>query len=124
MWSFALILLAAAPLLPVSRGDALPSELRTAGPGALRGELFRDAQACGACHADAFAQWQASAHAFSSFNNPVYRASIDRLRAERGNLPSRVCAGCHDVALLKEGAMDGPIEPRDPRAHAGLVCQS
>src|SRR5262249_8713658 len=70
---------------------------------------------------DIAAQWRTSAHAFSSFNNPVYRVAVDRFRKDRGNEKSRFCGGCHDVALLVDGAMDQPIPPDDQRAHAGIT---
>src|SRR5690606_30492383 len=46
---------------------------------------------------DVYAQQQASAHADSSFNNPVYRVAIERMREEVGHAPIRMCGGCHDI---------------------------
>ena len=119
------LVLSAAPLLPQSKGPFAPAELEVAGDGAVHGAELRDVATCGACHADAVAQWRTSAHAFASFNNPVYRLSVDRLRMEKGLKPSRMCAACHDVALLTDGAMDAPeVKPDDPRAHAAITCQT
>ena len=42
------------------------------------GQLF--ATYCAACHADAHTGWLSSAHRFSSFNNPVYAASVKDTR--------------------------------------------
>ena len=36
---------------------------------------------------------------------------------------SRFCAGCHDVALLIDGAMSGDVAPADPRGHGGITCR-
>jgi hypothetical protein len=91
--------------------------------GALDGAaLAAAADTCRDCHADAVAQWRTSAHAFASFNNPAYRVSVEAFRRESGAKASRVCAGCHDPALLIDGAMDGATVPMDARASAGVGC--
>lgn len=114
-----------AAILPNGDGDFAPSLLRVtrAGGAARGGATLADVETCGDCHGDIEAQWRASAHAFASFNNPIYRTSVDRLRKDRGNKASRFCAGCHDIALLVDGAMDAEIEPKDRRAHAGVSCR-
>jgi tetratricopeptide (TPR) repeat protein len=118
-------LTAAAPLLPQSPGPFTPGQLEIAGDGVVHAAELRDVQTCGGCHPDAVAQWRSSAHAFASFNNPLYRLSVDRLRMERGTTASRMCAACHDVALLTDGAMDEPqVRPDDARAHAAITCQT
>jgi cytochrome c553 len=88
------------------------------------GETIADVEACVSCHADVGAQWRKSAHAFASFNNPVYRVVVERLRKDRGDRTSHFCGGCHDVALLVDGAMLSKIEPGDLRAHAGITCST
>ena len=91
--------------------------------GVVDGKHLIDVGACDGCHPDAFAQQQVSAHAFSSFNNPVYRFSVDRLRTDAGNSTSQMCGGCHDIALLVDRAMPDAIRPEDDRAHAGVTCR-
>ncbi len=91
--------------------------------GSLTGEILTETESCAGCHPDADAQWRSSAHAFSSFNNPVYRVVVDRFRAAEGDAKSRFCGGCHDVALLIDGAMAGPVAPQDARAHGGITCR-
>jgi hypothetical protein len=88
------------------------------------GALLADVDTCGACHLDVAAQWRASAHAFGSFNNPIYRASVERFRSERGNDTSRFCGGCHDIALLVDDKMKDAVAPTDLRAHAGISCRT
>jgi len=88
------------------------------------GTHLADVEDCAQCHADVAGQWRKSAHAFASFNNPVYRVVVERLRKDRGERTSQFCAGCHDVALLVDGAMTGAIEPTDLRAHAGITCKT
>jgi tetratricopeptide (TPR) repeat protein len=91
--------------------------------GTLRGDVITETESCAGCHADAAAQWRSSAHAFGSFNNPVYRVVIDGFRERMGREPSRFCGGCHDVALLVDGAMAGDVAPTDSRGHGGITCR-
>src|SRR4051794_4953329 len=85
--------------------------------------LALGAEPCAGCHADVAAQWNASAHHFSSFNNPYYRVSVEEFRAERGAKTSRFCAGCHEPALLASGLVDKPtVDVKAPEAQAGVVC--
>jgi tetratricopeptide (TPR) repeat protein len=86
------------------------------------GARIADVDACGNCHADVANAWRKSAHAFASFNNPVYRVAVERLRSERGDQTSQFCGGCHDIALLVDGAMLGRVAETDLRAHAGVTC--
>jgi tetratricopeptide (TPR) repeat protein len=91
--------------------------------GKVTGQELADIDGCVRCHAEATAQWRQSAHALASFNNPIYRVAVERLRRDVGNTPSRFCGACHDVALLVDGAMDREIKPEDPRAHVGVSCR-
>jgi tetratricopeptide (TPR) repeat protein len=110
----------------------VPDETAPHAPGQVRVEgekrtiptaNFLDGKNCGSCHADIAAQWKTSTHALASFTNPIYRVSIDKLRVDRGEAPSRMCGGCHDLALLTAGALDEKeVLADDPRAHAGVSC--
>jgi tetratricopeptide (TPR) repeat protein len=118
------------PLLPVAgTGLLAPALARIAGDAAAgiprgAGDTLADVEDCAGCHSDVASQWRKSAHAFASFNNPVYRVVVDKLRKDRGEKTSQFCGGCHDVALLVDGAMLGSIEPTDLRAHAGITCKT
>ena len=90
--------------------------------------LMNDAT-CAECHPDVHAQWSHSAHRFSSFNNPLYLASVRETRAvalERdGDVrAARWCAGCHDPVPFFSGQFDDPAydDVADPTAHAGITC--
>jgi Cytochrome c554 and c-prime len=111
------------PLLPRG-GPADPSltELRAVA-GTSDGMTLADVDTCGGCHPDVFAQQQVSAHAYSSFNNPIYRVAVDQLREAVGPRASRMCAGCHDIALMADGVMDATVTAKDTRAHAGVTCR-
>ncbi len=116
---------AAPPVLQVPRegGKWPPSLTQVTGAAAIDGEAMAAGPAtCEPCHADAVAQWRTSAHAFASFDNPIYRASVRSFRQATSERTSRFCAGCHDPALLIDGAMDGPVHADEPRARAGVTC--
>lgn len=116
-----------AAVLPQPAGRLGPSRVELAPGRDLPGATQMDVDSCVGCHPDVVAGWRESAHSFASFNNPIYRVAIERLRAERGPKESRFCAGCHDVPLLLDGLLDGPTEairPDDARGHAGITCRT
>ncbi len=110
--------------VPAPLGALSPALTEVSGSGAIDGlALANDAGTCAPCHADVVTQWRTSAHAFSSFSNPIYRASVESFRAATSPETSRFCAGCHDIALLIDGAMTAQeVASDDPRAHAGVTC--
>ena len=84
---------------------------------------------CLKCHADAYAQHQHGAHRFSSFNNPMYMASVVETREfalkRDGNVKaSRWCAGCHDPVPFFGGLFDDPEFDivKHPTARAAITC--
>ena len=84
---------------------------------------------CKKCHADVHAGWHDSVHHFSSFNNPVYLASVRETRTvafkRDGNVQaSRWCAGCHDPVPFFSGAFDDPEFDMVNHAtsQAGVTC--
>lgn len=126
-------------------GPLPPDERAVADGVASRGfyaETGIGAESCVRCHPDVTAQWETSAHRFSSFNNPFYEASIVRLRAGTveanpwlaahraatgvegadGALKSRWCGACHDPALLYPGGLDREVNRASVEAQAGLTC--
>ena len=121
-WLVAAISIAAAgcPTPSDNPTNLMPSLTR---PGTLGGAHLADVDTCGACHSDIYDQQQASAHATSSFNNPIYRFAIDEFRSEVSPAASQMCGGCHDIALLVDNAMTQPVVPDDERAHAGVTCR-
>jgi tetratricopeptide (TPR) repeat protein len=109
--------------IPADAKSFYPSQIEV--PDARRGQgaEIADVGRCEPCHAEAVAAWRASPHALASFQNPLYRGSVDAFRSTTGKVESRFCGGCHDVALLVDGAMDEEISPEDPRAYAGITCE-
>ena len=91
-------------------------------------ELMRD-EYCAGCHREIHERWQASAHRFSSFNNPAYLFSVrntrESIKERDGNVTAaRLCAGCHDPVTLLSGAFDEADfdEASHPTADAGITC--
>ncbi len=90
-----------------------PSEARTATGNFIPADTLMMDDYCKRCHADVHAQWSVSSHRNSSFNNPMYLASIRETREmgmkRDGNVQaSRWCAGCHDPVPFFSGAFDDP----------------
>ncbi len=123
--------LSRAPDLAGAPETLAPSLARTVTGRPIPPAALMDGSYCAGCHGDAHQGWLSSAHRFSSFNNPVYAASVKDTRrmllARDGNVDaSRWCAGCHDPVPLFSGAFsradfdtDG-----DPTAQAGITCTS
>ncbi len=80
------------------------------------------AETCRRCHPDVVAQWEASAHRFASFNNPFYRAAVEKIRKDVDKKTSQWCAGCHDPSIMLAGNMTKEIQPLIPESQAGLTC--
>ncbi|MEO8842627.1 MAG: multiheme c-type cytochrome [Kofleriaceae bacterium] len=88
------------------------------------GNQLADVDSCATCHADAAAQWGASAHSFASFGNPLYRQSVVLARTQMDKHTSQHCGGCHDMPLMTDGLMtaEAAIPAQDLRAHSGVTC--
>lgn len=106
-----------------------PSLARTATGNYIPADTLMMDNYCKKCHADVHAGWEGSSHHFSSFNNPVYLASVRETRQvsfERdGSVKAaRWCAGCHDPVPFYSGAFDDKDydDVHDPTAHAGITC--
>jgi tetratricopeptide (TPR) repeat protein len=106
-----------------------PSLARTATGKFIPASSLMTDEYCQKCHTDAYAGWFHSAHHFSSFNNPMYLASVRETRAKAlqrdGTVQaSRWCAGCHDPVPFFSGAFDRPDfdDIHDPTSQAGITC--
>jgi len=114
-----------------SAGDAyfFPSLARTVSGDFIPSHVLDNDEYCLSCHADIHDTWMHSVHRFSSFNNPVYLASVTETRQvamERDGdvAASRFCAGCHDPVPFFSGAFNDPDYDmlNDPTASAGVTC--
>ncbi|MDB5388220.1 MAG: response regulator aspartate phosphatase rapC [Planctomycetaceae bacterium] len=106
-----------------------PSLARTASGKFIPADALMRDQYCLKCHADAYQGWFHSAHHFSSFNNPMYLASVRETRAvslkRDGSVQAaRWCAGCHDPVPFFSGSFDDPQfdDVSHPTAQAGITC--
>ena len=111
-----------------------PSLVRTAHGEFLSAESLMRNDYCLECHADVHASWARSAHAASSFNNPMYAFSVRETRrrafAREGSVQdANFCAGCHDVVPFLSGAFEDPKwdDPdydaaSDPMGSASITC--
>ena len=111
-----------------------PSLVRTAHGEFLSAKALMRNDYCLECHADVHATWARSAHAASSFNNPMYAFSVRETRrrafAREGAVKdANFCAGCHDPVPFLSGAFEDPRwdDPdydaaRDPMGSASITC--
>lgn len=91
-------------------------------PSTIDPQRLANTEDCATCHTDVASHWMHSAHAYASFDNPWYRASVDEFRKHRGEKASRFCAGCHDPLLLLSGDIDREVNPNNDLAYAGITC--
>ena len=106
-----------------------PSLTRTSSGNFIPANVLMQDQYCKACHEDVHKDWATSSHHFSSFNNPVYLASVREtrevvLKRDGSIKASRWCAGCHDPVPFLSGAFDDPEfdDVEHATAHAGVTC--
>lgn len=111
-----------------------PSLARTANGAFIPERSLRMNDYCVQCHQDSFHGWAHSAHAASSFNNPLYAFSVRETRRQaferEGTVnDARFCAGCHDPVPFFTGAFQDPRfdDPdydvsKDPMGSASITC--
>ena len=108
-----------------------PSLARTSTGNFISAKTLMMDDYCRSCHADVHKAWEQSSHHFSSFNNPVYLASVRETRRHAlehsGSVQSsRWCAGCHDPVPFFSGAFDDPNfdDINHFTSQAGITCTS
>lgn len=106
-----------------------PSMARTSSGNFIPAKTLDMNEYCLKCHADSHADWKNSVHHFSSFNNPMYLASVAEtrevgLKRDGSVKASRFCAGCHDPVPFFSGAFDDPNFDmlKHPTAKSGITC--
>ncbi|WP_166822272.1 tetratricopeptide repeat protein [Thalassoroseus pseudoceratinae] len=106
-----------------------PSLARTSTGNFIPATALDNDEYCQSCHQDVHARWEHSVHHLSSFNNPVYLASVREtrevaLKRDGSVKASRWCAGCHDPVPFFSGAFDDPNfdDVHHPTAHSGITC--
>ncbi|RLS67033.1 MAG: hypothetical protein DWH97_02335 [Planctomycetota bacterium] len=125
----------AKPVVP-SDGERYfePSLAKTNTGGFIPAQGLMANEYCLECHQDVVHSWAHSAHAASSFNNPLYTASVRETRqqafAREGKVnDARFCAGCHDPVPFLSGSFEDPKwdDPaydvaNDPLGRASITC--
>ncbi len=90
-----------------------------------RGETITETESCAGCHARGCRRVAVEpARLRRASTTPSTASSSTRFRKRRrATTRAASAAGCHDVALLVDGAMSGDVAPGDPRAHGGIACR-
>ena len=105
--------------------DFFPSPGSTQSGNYITAAKINRSARCGTsgCHPDIYQQWSQSAHRFSSFNNPFYKASVDYLLSTSDTTTVRWCGSCHDPVMLYSGLMVGTPDVNLPEANSGITCE-
>jgi hypothetical protein len=85
-------------------------------------ETLLDPDTCKQCHADHYADWSASMHAYAS-DDPVFRAMNARGQRETKGALGDFCVKCHAPMAVNEGATtDGTNLDAVPQKLHGVTC--
>ncbi len=116
---------------PQQKVEFLPSLAVLAGSDTIPASHLMTDDECAVCHGEIAEQHAHSVHRFSSFNNPVYKFSVEETRKvvmqRDGTMQAaRFCAACHDPVPLFDGRFDDPDfdTDNDPTGQAGITCLS
>jgi hypothetical protein len=82
--------------------------------------MFMKAEACGECHTTIYSQWSHSimSHAW---NDPIYRAVLNRANAATSGAVDNFCIGCHSPVGLTTGTA---FARSAETSSAGVDCES
>ena len=95
----------------------------------LAGNAFDNAQICGGCHQDIYAQWRTSAMA-QAWEDPIYRGLLKRASEATGGKLDNFCTGCHTPVGLTTGQISSAVNRMSPEASAashpmpGVDCEA
>jgi hypothetical protein len=85
-------------------------------------EQLMDPETCKDCHADHYAQWSGSMHAYAS-NDPVFLAMNARGQHDTGGVLGGFCVQCHAPIAVKLGlTTDGMNLDSVPQYAKGVTC--
>lgn len=98
-----------------------PSRISTEGVN-LNEHMFQDPKVCGTCHSEIYKQWESSAMALS-WEDPIYRAILDRASQATGGDIDNFCIGCHSPIGLTTG--NAKVSTKDNAiASRGVDCET
>src|ERR1700691_1234903 len=100
---------------------SLPGNAAIEGNTFIQPGAFPEAEYCGHCHEEAYAQWRQALHS-NSFRTPFYRTSVNILVRTKGIEFSRHCDSCHNpIAVLSGGlTQESHVDRRFDKD--GLTC--
>jgi hypothetical protein len=85
-------------------------------------DTLLDPDTCKQCHADHFADWSASMHAYAS-DDPVFRAMNARGQRETNGKLGNFCVKCHAPMAVNEGATTNGLNlDAVPQKLHGVTC--
>ncbi len=98
------------------------SSSKSSAPTYFARETLLDPTTCKQCHADHFADWSSSLHAYAS-DDPVFRAMNQRGQRETNGQLGTFCVKCHAPMAVNEGATtDGLNLDAVPQKLHGVTC--
>ena len=107
------------PMIAEKGAPFYPSRIATDVNLATTG-MFMRAEACRECHTNIYNQWSHSIMSHS-WNDPIYRAILNRAAVATGGAVDNFCIGCHSPIGLTTGtAFAQTLETRS----AGVDCES
>lgn len=107
---------------PTAQAEIGATRSRIADGHWLSEDDLTDTEYCARCHGEIHEQWEASAHHFSSMNDPFYAATFAVMQRDRDVEAAHFCAGCHDPAVLLTGNAQDTITEETTNAQAGITC--
>jgi Cytochrome c554 and c-prime len=121
-WQLGVTAVLAASALATSACSQHDGGSPVAAPAYFDAGAMMDPVACQPCHADQFAEWSGSMHAYAS-DDPVFIAMNQRGQRETGGQLGDFCLKCHAPMAVRAGATsDGSNLDSLPRSLKGVTC--
>jgi Flp pilus assembly protein TadD len=100
---------------------SLPGNAAIEGNTFIQAGAFPEAEYCGHCHEEAYAQWRQALHS-NSFRTPFYRTSVNILVRTKGIEFSRHCDSCHNPIAVLSGGLTQDSHVDRSFDKDGLTC--
>lgn len=100
---------------------SLPGNAAIEGNRFIQPGAFPEAEYCGHCHEEAYAQWRQALHS-NSFRTPFYRTSVNILVRTKGIEFSRHCDSCHNPIAVLSGGLTQDSHVDRSFDKDGLTC--
>jgi hypothetical protein len=100
---------------------SLPGNAAVEGNAFIHPGAFPEAEYCGHCHQEAYAQWRQALHS-NSFRTPFYRTSVNILVRTKGIEFSRHCDSCHNPIAVLSGGLTQDSHVDRSFDQDGLTC--